>query len=67
MKTWMRQAVRRQRTGKAVGTKRLGEAVQADGEWLDSLPWEWFATFTLPDGIADGIFLGCHETWTGRI
>src|SRR5437667_2678619 len=64
----MRQARRRQRASRELGEKLLAkEACQAYGEWFESLPWDWFATFTLPEGSTREYLLTRHEDWTRRI
>lgn len=40
------------------------EAWQAYGEWFEGLPWDLFATFTMPDGATLGALDACHRRWS---
>ena len=71
---WMRQARMRQRAHEQQGERRVfgdarDEARQAYAAWFESLPWDWFATLTIPMGAREsGAFIWrCHDRWSARM
>lgn len=67
-KAWMSQARRRQRASSQARESTLPRvASQAYGEVFDTLPWDWFATFTVRGGSSLEYLQRCHDHWTRLI
>lgn len=71
---WMRQARMRQRAQLLAGERRTfgdarDEARQAYAQWFDTLPWDWFATLTIPMGARESaaFIWRCHDRWSARM
>jgi hypothetical protein len=68
---WVRQARRRAAAFDQAGDRhRFGdtrdEARQAYAQWFDAMPWDWFATFTLPMGGRESaaFIWRAHQRWS---
>ncbi len=68
---WMRQALDRQRAYELRGDRhRYGdardEARQAYAAWFSQLPWDWFATLTIPTGARESaaFIWRAHRRWS---
>ena len=67
---WMRQAQMRQRSQLLAGERRTfgdvrDQARQAYAAWFDRLPWDWFATLTIPMGARESaaFIWRAHDRW----
>lgn len=43
------------------------EVRQSYGEWFESLPWDLFATYTMPFGSTLGQLVRCHKRWSSEM